>query len=56
MPESDKELERSSETKYEKTNKEVDSQVNGVSKINKVVIKKQMQDIKINSADKKINN
>lgn len=56
FPESDKELERSFQTKYEIINKEVVSQVNGVSKINKLVVKKQIQDIKINSVDKKMNN
>ena len=39
IPESDVELERSYQTKHKKIYKEVDSQVNGVSKNNKDAVK-----------------
>ena len=53
FPESDVELERSYQIKYQKIDKEVDSQVD--SKNNKDAVKKQMPNIYVNFVEKKVN-
>ena len=49
LPESNVELDGSYQTKHKKIDEEVDSQVNGLSKNNKVAVEKQIQNIDLNS-------
>ena len=56
LPESNIELERSYQRKHEKIDDVVDSQVNGLSKNNKVAVKKLTENKDVNSAENIINN
>ena len=56
LPGSNVELERPYQTKHKKIDKEVDSQMNGLSKNNKDAVKKQIQNIDVNSVEKKMRN
>ena len=56
LPESNVELERSYQRKHEKIDEVVDSQVNGLSKNNKVAVKKLIEKKDINSVENIINN
>ena len=56
LPESNMKLERPYQRKHKKINEEVDSQVNGLSKNNKVAVKKLTQNKDVNSVENIINN
>ena len=56
LPESNVELEGSYQTKHKKLDKDVDSQVNRLSKNNEDAVKKETQNIDVNSVEKKMNN
>ena len=56
LPESNVELERSYQRKHKKIDEEVDSQVNGSSKDNKVAVKKLTQNKDVNSVENIMNN
>ena len=56
LPESNMKLERPYQRKHKKINEEVDSQVNGLSKNNKVAVKKLTKNKDVNSVENIINN
>ena len=56
LPESNIELERSYQRKHDKIDEVVDSQVNGLSKNNKVAVKKLTENKDVNSVENVINN
>ena len=56
LPESNMKLERPYQRKHKKINEEVDSQVNGLSKNNKVAVKKLTENKDVNSVENIINN
>ena len=56
LPESNVELERSYQRKHKKIDEVVDSQVNGLSKNNKVAVKKLTENKDVNSVENIINN
>ena len=56
LPESNVELERSYQRKHKKIDEEVDSQVNGSSKNNKVAVKKLTQNKDVNFVENIMNN
>ena len=56
LPESNVELERSYQRKHKKIDEEVDSQVNGLSKNNKVAVKKLTQNKDVSSVENIMNN
>ena len=56
LPESNMKLEKSYQKKHKKINEEVDSQVNGLSKNNKVAVKRLTENKDANSMENIINN
>ena len=56
LPESNVKLERSYQRKHKKIDEEVDSQVNGLSKNNKIAVKKLTENKDVNSVENIINN
>ena len=56
LPESNMKLERPYQRKHKKINEEVDSQVNGLSKNNKVAVKKLTENKDVSSMENIINN
>ena len=56
LPESNVELEESYQTKHKKIDKEVETQVNRLSKNNKDAVKKEIRNIDVNSVEKTMTN
>ena len=56
LPESNVELEESYQTKHKKIDKEVETQVNRLSKNNKDAVKKEIQNIDVSSVEKTMTN